>query len=171
MPDSISESLPFAGISDCNLIELGLAATITTGCLYTQYDWPYEDLQPFNVIKKITGNTVHLDEEKYMRVSERESTRYKFRKGDIIFKQSTSRDQLGKSILFDLDINVLHTKYLRIRANEGFDGKFLHYILNSLRYDGRLHRIATESRNISSIRIDELKKLRIPLVTFESQPS
>lgn len=171
MADSIFENFSFVGAADCNLIELGLAATITTGCLYPQYDWPYEDLQPFNVIKKITGNTIQLDEGKYIRVSERERTRYRFKKGDIIFKQSTSKEQLGKNILFDLDANVLHTKYLRIRANEGFDSKFLHQILNRLRYNGSLHRIATESRNISSIRVDELKRLRIPLVGSESQLS
>jgi len=150
-------------------IELGSVAEITTGCQYPVYDLPRENLHPFTGIDKIIDNQIILSESKYIRMSERERIKYKFKNGDIIFVHRTSPQQLGKSIRFDLKQTVLHTKYLRIRPKEGCDSHFLSLMLNVLRQSGTLHQIASVRENLSCIVIGDLKKIKIPFPSIDAQ--
>ena len=150
-------------------MELGLVATITTGCQYPRYEWPQEQLQPFTVIEKIIDDTIILSGPEYIRVSEREMSKFILKKGDILFRNSAPSRQLGKSIMFDLNQPVLHTKYLRIRPGKDCNNHFLLLMLNILRSKGKLHFIAHERKNLSFILVDDLKKLRIPVPSLEDQ--
>lgn len=169
MSAQLFESTSYFDLADCELVELGAVASMTTGCQYPQFEWTGEDLQPFPLIEKIAGGNIMLGEPRFMRVSEREKLKFGLRHGDIVFIHNSSPAQLGKCVLFDLPEFVLHTKYLRMVANEHISGKFLLLMLNKLRSEGRFHRIAKQRGHVSYVTIDDLKKLKIPVPGIEDQ--
>ncbi|SKB51681.1 restriction endonuclease subunit S [Dyadobacter psychrophilus] len=169
MSVQLFESTRYFDLQDCEAVELGAVANITTGCQYPQFEWADEDLQPFPLIEKIIGGNIMLGEPRFMRISERDKRKFGFRHGDIIFIHNSSPVQLGKCVLFDLPEFVLHTKYLRMVANEHLSGKFLLLMLNKLRSEGRFRSIAKQRGHVSYMTIDDLKKLKIPVPTIEEQ--
>lgn len=169
MPEQLLKTITRINPKNYRELELGSVAAITTGCLYPRYEWPQEQLQPVTTIEKIIDDTIILSGPEYIRVSEREKSKFILKKGDILFRHSATSLQLGKSVLFDLNQPVLHTKYLRIRPNADCNSHFLLLILNLLRSKGKLHFIAHERKNLSVILVDDIKKLRIPVPSIEDQ--
>lgn len=161
--------IKYFNFKDCDQAELGAVATITTGCQYAQFEWPDENLQPFTLIEKLVGDCIILGEEKYMRVSEREKKKFGFQHGDIIFTHNSSSSQLGNCVLYDLPHFVLHTKYLRIVANERVNSHFLLLMLTQLRLEGNIHRIAKQKGSVYYVSIEDLKRLKILVPTIEHQ--
>ncbi|WP_159466748.1 hypothetical protein [Dyadobacter sp. 3J3] len=161
MYKQLSESvkLPDAYFSK---IELGTIATISSGCTNLLHDWPQEQLQPCMIIEKVIENTLILQGPKFVRITERERRKFLFRSGDIIFKNRTNPREFGKSTLFNLNEEVLHTRYLRIRPMEGIDGEMLNQALNLLRYRQQFKEFSTHTSKLSFISIEDLKRLPVP---------
>jgi hypothetical protein len=150
-------------------IELGSIAAITTGCLYPQYEWPMDDLHPIVAIDRLQAGTIALTDTRYIRLSEREHFKYQYKKGDLVFIHRSSPAQMGRSTLFDLNQDVLHTKYLRIRSVSGYNSRVLLHVLETYRMQGLFLRMARVKPNLACILLDDLKKIRVPFPSEEEQ--
>jgi hypothetical protein len=148
---------------------LGDAADISTPCTYPLLDWPDDHLQPVLTIAKITDQSLILDETKYVRISDRELIKFQLRPGDIVFNNKTSPNNVGKSLIFDRNEFVLHTKYLRIRPFTDVDSQYLQLILRQYKAEGRLRKIVKMSTRLSIITCTDLKNLRVPLPPLHVQ--
>jgi restriction endonuclease S subunit len=150
-------------------IRLGDAAEISTPCTYPLFDWPDDHLQPVMTVAKLTDQTLLLAETKYVRISDRELVKFQLKSGDIVFNNKTSRNHVGKSLIFNFDEFVLHTKFLRIRPFPELDSQYLQLILSKFKAEGRIRKIAKVSNRLSTITCTELKNLRVPLPPLDVQ--
>jgi hypothetical protein len=144
-------------------------ADISTACLYQLHDWPNDHLQPVLTIQKMTDRGILLSDTKYVQISERELLKFRLKKGDILFNHKTSLNHIGKSLIFNLDETVLHTKYLRIRPSAEIDSQFLQFILRMYKAEGRLRNITSGRAALSSVTRATLGNLTVPLPPLDIQ--
>jgi restriction endonuclease S subunit len=150
-------------------IPLGNIASLSTACLYQLHDWPNDTFEPITIIQKIMGGKIVLSDIKYVRISERDMVKFELKKGDVVFNNRTSASHIGISALFDLDDQVLHTKYLRIRPCPELDSRFLQVVLQNYKTAGKLRNITKVSSGLSMITLSDLNRLRIPCPPLQIQ--
>ncbi|TDE17171.1 hypothetical protein [Dyadobacter psychrotolerans] len=155
---------------DFTMTELENVATIVTGCAYQVSDYASDEMSSVTVIEHFAGKELVFGEDKFMRITEREIMKYKFRTGDIVFSHRNSEKGLGKTVLFDSAKTVIHTsRYLRIRPADDYDSTFLALLLDVYRQTGYLHRLAKGNANLLAINVSSLKDLKVPLIADEQQ--
>ena len=104
-------------------------------------------------------------------VSTKELERFKLKRGDVLFNwRNASADLIGKTALFDKDIEAVFASFLLrvIPRQKVLDRNFLFFVLNCLRATGFFKERAKYSAN-NTVNASELKQLRIPLPPLKTQ--
>lgn len=155
---------------ESELINFEHVADISTGCSYQILDYPEEELNAVKVIDRFVGNELIFSQDKYMRITEREIIKYKFRTNDIVFSHRNAKLGLGQTALFDSEKTVIHTaRYLRIRPREIYDSAFLFLLLEIYRHTGKLVQLAGTYTNLMAINVSSLNKMQVPLLDEDQQ--
>jgi type I restriction enzyme S subunit len=91
-------------------------------------------------------------------------------KGEVLFNNTNSQDQVGKTILFDLDGTFFVSNHItRIALDEKSDARFLAALFNLYRRKQVFFKLCTNWNNQSGIGLDVLANIQIPEVPVEKQ--
>ena len=155
---------------ESELINFEHVADISTGCSYQLMDYPEEDLNTVKIIDRFVGNELIFSQDKYMRITEREIIKYKFRTSDIVFSHRNAKQGLGQTALFDSEKTVIHTaRHLRIRPRAVYNSAFLLLLLEIYQHTGKLAQLAGKYSNLMAINVSSLKKMQVPLLDEDQQ--
>ncbi len=96
---------------------------------------------------------------------------YLLQSGDILMSHINSSKHLGKSAIFESDNIIIHgMNLLMIRPNVQIAlPKFIYYALNSDFFKRQIPKITKNSVNQSSFTVSNLKTLKIPVPSLETQ--
>jgi len=108
---------------------------------------------------------------KYVQLTDKELTRWRLERGDIVFNRTNSKELVGKCEVFDREGTWVFASYLmRLRVDrKQAEPEFVAAFLNA--HAGRLQ-INRESRQIigmSNINAEEIRTLRVPLPKLPKQ--
>ncbi|KVQ55927.1 hypothetical protein WT23_30865 [Burkholderia territorii] len=112
-----------------------------------------------------------LTDLKYVELDPDEAERFRLRKGDILFNRTNSKELVGKTGLWDADLDAVVASYfIRLRVDERLVRPFYVWAYMNSRYMKRIlfgtARGAIGQANINS---KELKAFRLPLPTLQTQ--
>ena len=136
---------------------------------------PQSDVQisgylPISRIETIAFEKVDLTRVKYVAVDENIIEKYSLQKGDILFSHINSDKHLGKTAIFNGEVDLIHgVNLLLIRAKEGYDKNLLNYLFKHYRFQGKFIDAAQRAVNQSSINQKKLNRFEIPLIPESEQ--
>ena len=151
--------------------ELGfILSRITNGSNLKQSDSPFSGTYPVSRIETIWDEKIDLSRVKYVAPSSNEIEKYRLLHGDILFSHINSDKHLGKTAIFNLEIDMIHgINLLLLRTFPQYDGFLLNYLLRYYRYSGRFIKVAQRAVNQSSINQKKLKEFSIPIPPLPEQ--
>jgi type I restriction enzyme S subunit len=107
---------------------------------------------------------------KYINISEAEKEKYLVRKGDILFNRTNSKELVGKTGVFNEDIEMIIAGYLiRIRTNENADPWYLWGYLNSAHGKQSLQSMSKSIVGMANINANEVQSIQILLPPINLQ--
>jgi restriction endonuclease S subunit len=113
----------------------------------------------------------HLEDLKYVQLSEEEFMRWRLERGDIVFNRTNSKELVGKCEVFDEPGDWVFASYLmRLRVNH--QKAIPHFVTAFLNTRAGRAQIDRESRQIigmSNINAEEIRTLRVPLPQPQKQ--
>lgn len=122
-------------------------------------------------MKHIQNGRIFFKDVLHVELPEKELDKYLLKKGDLIFNRTNSAELVGKTAVFDLDVNTVFASYLiRFRINDLLaDSRFISAFINS-----RLGRIFIENNmaraigqvNISASTMNEMI-IPLPPINFQ----
>lgn len=122
-------------------------------------------------IKHIQNGRIVFEDVLHVELPEKELEKYLLKKGDLIFNRTNSAELVGKTAIFDLDVNTVFASYLiRFRINNSLaDSRFVSAFINS-----RIGRIFIEknmARAIGQVNISAstMNEMIIPLPPLNFQ--
>lgn len=96
--------------------------------------------------------------------------KYKLQKGDVLFNRTNSPELVGKSSIYDSDIEAIFAGYLiRIKPQDILNPKFLAYCLNSSFAKNFYTTIIIGSANQANISAKRLSEFQIPIPSLQEQ--
>jgi hypothetical protein len=103
------------------------------------------------------------------RVMDRKS--YVLKRGEVLFNNTNSQEQVGKSVYFDLEGNYFSSNHItRIRTVDAcLNPLYLCYVLNLYQRRKVFFRLCTNGNNQSGVAGDVLKRIPIPLPRSKRQ--
>ena len=103
-------------------------------------------------IETISKGVVNLERIGRADLNEKDLSKYRLNKNDILFSHINSPIHVGKTALFDTEQEVYHgVNLLRIRTITGVDSRFLRYFLLHLYTSGFWRTVAKQSVNQASV--------------------
>lgn len=143
---------------------------ITNGSSLKQQEAPFKNSYPITRIETIADETIDLKRVKYVLPTENDIEKFSLRKGDILFSHINSDKHLGKTVIFDLDITLIHgINLLLMRSVNQYNSRLLNYLFNYYRFRGKFREVAQRAVNQSSINQKKLKKFPILLPPLPEQ--
>jgi type I restriction enzyme S subunit len=105
--------------------------------------------------------TLQLSDLKYVELGETEATKYRLQHGDILFNRTNSKELVGKTGLWDSDLDaVLASYFIRLRVNREFvEPMFLWALMNSSHMKRVLQATARGAIGQANINTGELRAL------------
>jgi type I restriction enzyme, S subunit len=105
--------------------------------------------------------TLQLDDLKYVELAETEAAKYRLRQGDILFNRTNSKELVGMTGLWDVDLDaVLASYFIRLRVDrETVEPIFLWAFMNSSHMKRVLQATARGAIGQANINTSELKAL------------
>jgi type I restriction enzyme S subunit len=143
---------------------------MTNGANLKQSEVQHHNYFPITRIETIANESIDLNRVKYVEVDTKTKEKYRLQRGDILFSHINSDKHLGKTAIFEKDIDIIHgVNLLLIRANDAFDKKLLNYLFKYYRGKGEFLLIAQRAVNQSSINQKKLKQVKIPVPPLSEQ--
>lgn len=143
---------------------------MANGANLPQSEVQLEGYLPISRIETIALEEVDLKRVKYVEADEKIIEKYALRKGDILFSHINSDKHLGKTAIFNGEVDLIHgINLLLIRAKEGFDKKLLNYLFKHYRFQGKFIDVAQRAVNQSSINQKKLNRFQVPLIPESEQ--
>lgn len=104
-------------------------------------------------------------------MTDEEFKKYKLQKFDLLFNRTNSFELVGKTSIFEEDIDMSFASYLvRLRVDEEkLLPYYLNYYLNTKNTQNVLKEMATKAVNQSNINAEKLKSITIPLPPLKTQ--
>ena len=107
---------------------------------------------------------------KYIELSDSEKEKFLLKKGELLFNRTNSKELVGKTGLFNLDIPMAFAGYLiRIKPSNLIHSKFLLFFMNSEFMKKLLYNKAKNIVGMANINAKELKDFSIILPPIELQ--
>ncbi|ATV65749.1 hypothetical protein CTM86_03650 [Fusobacterium pseudoperiodonticum] len=107
---------------------------------------------------------------KYIELSDSEKEKFLLKKGELLFNRTNSKELVGKTGLFNLDIPMAFAGYLiRIRPSNLIHSKFLLFFMNSEFMKKLLYNKAKNIVGMANINAKELEDFSIILPPIELQ--
>ena len=107
---------------------------------------------------------------KYIELSDSEKEKFLLKKGELLFNRTNSKELVGKTGLFNLDIPMAFAGYLiRIRTSNLIHSKFLLFFMNSEFMKKLLYNKAKNIVGMANINAKELEDFSIILPPIELQ--
>lgn len=93
------------------------------------------------------------------------------RRGEVLFNNTNSQEQVGKTVYFDLGGNYFSSNHITRIATKGnkLNAQYLSYVLNLYQRNKVFFKLCTNWNNQSGIGMDVLEKIPIPLPSPERQ--
>jgi type I restriction enzyme S subunit len=109
---------------------------------------------------------------KYVDIPQKDLSKYIVRKGDILFNRTNSKELVGKTAIFDSDIEMIAAGYLiRLRLNEKGNPYFVWGYLNSKHGKLILKNMSKSIVGMANINAQELQNIKIlqPPIELQNQ--
>ena len=107
---------------------------------------------------------------KYIELSDSEKEKFLLKKGELLFNRTNSKELVGKTGLFNLDIPMAFAGYLiKIRPSNLIHSKFLLFFMNSEFMKKLLYNKAKNIVGMANIKAKELEDFSIILPPIELQ--
>ena len=107
---------------------------------------------------------------KYIELSDSEKEKFLLKKGELLFNRTNSKELVGKTGLFNLDIPMVFAGYLiRIKPSNLIHSKFLLFFMNSEYMKKLLYNKAKNIVGMANINAKELEDFSIILPPIELQ--
>ena len=119
----------------------------------------------------LSDGQVSLSGLQYVDLTAKEFEAFRLRPGDLLFNRTNSADLVGKSGLFDTDVDCVFASYLirvAVRPDEAIPA-FLNFYLNHAPTLTRLRGMASRGVSQANINASKLKTLLVPLPTLDEQ--
>lgn len=112
-----------------------------------------------------------LDDLKYVNLDLTEIERYRLRKGDILFNRTNSKELVGKTGLWDVQIDAVAASYfIRVRVQESvLEPTYLWAFMNTRHMKRVLFDTARGAIGQANINTKELKGFRMPVPLIDRQ--
>ena len=126
---------------------------------------------PFLRMGDLQNGKILYDNLKYVNLSDKDYEKYNLKKYDILFNRTNSFELVGKTSIFEEDIDMFFASYLiRVRANEQIViPYYLNYFMNSKNTQSKLKEMATKAVNQSNINAQKLKSISSPIPPLNIQ--
>lgn len=126
---------------------------------------------PFLRMGDLQNGKILLNNLKYVNLTDEEFKKYKLQKFDLLFNRTNSFELVGKTSIFEEDIDMSFASYLvRLRVDEEkLLPYYLNYYLNTKNTQNVLKEMATKAVNQSNINAEKLKSITIPLPPIKTQ--
>ena len=126
---------------------------------------------PFLRMGDLQNGKILLNNLKYVNLTDEEFKKYKLQKFDLLFNRTNSFELVGKTSIFEEDIDMSFASYLvRLRVDEEkLLPYYLNYYLNNKNTQNVLKEMATKAVNQSNINAEKLKSITIPLPPLKTQ--
>jgi type I restriction enzyme S subunit len=126
---------------------------------------------PILRMNNLKNGRVDFESKQYVDLDEQALTKYRLRKGDLLFNRTNSYDLVGKTGLFDLDGDYVFASYLvRVASDDSrLIPEYANYYLNWAPTQARLKRMASRGVSQSNINASKLKSLLVPLPPLSAQ--
>ena len=99
-----------------------------------------------------------------------EIEKYSLKKGDFLFNTRNSTELVGKSAVFNEEGTWLfNNNILRVKFKPEFSSKFVNFFLTTTLGKTYLEKMKTGTTNVAAIYYKDLRTLKIPLTTAETQ--
>lgn len=95
----------------------------------------------------------------------------RLRRHEVLFNNTNSQEQVGKTVFFDLEGNYFCSNHITRIATDGdrLDPKYLVYVLNLYQRQKVFFKLCTNWNNQSGVGADVLSKITVPLPGLERQ--
>ena len=112
-----------------------------------------------------------LDSVKYINIEEKDYEKYVVRKGDILFNRTNSKELVGKSCVFNQDVEMIIAGYIiRVRANLDISNPvYINEFLNSKPGKSKLFNMCKNIVGQANINAQEMQNIPIPVPPIEVQ--
>ena len=111
-----------------------------------------------------------LDDLKYLDLSEADKPKYLARKGDLVFNRTNSRELVGKTAVYDLDVPMALAGYLiRARVNDRGNPYYISAYLNSQHGKSTLQNMCKSIVGMANINAQEMQDIKILMPSIELQ--
>ncbi|WP_292365050.1 MULTISPECIES: restriction endonuclease subunit S [unclassified Methanoculleus] len=119
----------------------------------------------------IRDNKIDITELKYVNPGKNDYSSFYLQKGDILFNRTNSPELVGKSAVFDLDLNALFASYIiRIQTDPALiSNKYLCLWINSPWGRWWARTVRTDGVSQSNISATKVKSMPIPLPPLPEQ--
>lgn len=107
---------------------------------------------------------------KYINLKDSEKDKYLIKKGDLVFNRTNSKELVGKTAVFNKDIDMAIAGYLiRVRTNEEVNPFYLCGYLNSNHGKNTLYGLCRNIVGMANINAQELQDINILIPPIEHQ--
>ncbi|MCB4747164.1 MAG: restriction endonuclease subunit S [Sulfurovum sp.] len=126
---------------------------------------------PFLRMGDLQNGKILFNNLKYVNLTDTEFKKYKLEKNDLLFNRTNSYELVGKTSIFEDDIDMSFASYLiRLRVDESIIlPYFLNYYLNAKKTQDSLKEMATRAVNQSNINAQKLQSISVPLPPLSVQ--
>jgi type I restriction enzyme S subunit len=120
---------------------------------------------PIIGMNHLLNGRVILSDLKYVNLDEKAYEQFRLNIGDILFNRTNSIDLVGKTSIFDSDLDCVFASYLiRVVVKEDvINPAFLSYFMNREETQNELKKLATRAVGQSNISATRLKTLKTPV--------
>jgi type I restriction enzyme, S subunit len=153
------------GANPMNWPETTIGAVIT-GADYGTSTKPFDTVSGLPLIRMGNVNydgSLTLDELKYVLLSDSEAIRFRLQQGDILFNRTNSKGLVGKTGLWDVDMEAVFASYfIRVRVDsEQVEPTFLWSLMNSSHMKRVLSATARGAIGQANINTTELRAMSV----------
>ncbi|MEW5118750.1 restriction endonuclease subunit S [Klebsiella aerogenes] len=107
---------------------------------------------------------------KYIDLDEKSKDKFLVRKGDLLFNRTNSKELVGKTAVFENDIEMAYAGYLvRVRANDLGNNYYISGYLNSLHGKSTLINMSKSIVGMANINAQEMQNIKILIPPKELQ--
>ncbi|MBS9428861.1 restriction endonuclease [Photorhabdus akhurstii] len=99
---------------------------------------------------------------KYIDLDEKQKEKFLVKKGDLLFNRTNSKELVGKTAVFESDMEMAFAGYLiRVRSNESGNNYYISGYLNSVHGKNTLINMCRSIVGMANINAQELQNIRI----------
>lgn len=130
-----------------------------------------EGQYPIIGMNHLENGRVNTASVKYVDLDEKTHRKFQLKRSDILFNRTNSIDLVGKTALFDSDIDCVFASYLIriVPKHDLVDPGFMNYYMNLDNTQSELKKLATRAVGQCNISATRLKSLRVPLPSLPVQ--